>query len=193
MEEPTKGGGGQRRWPGPGKRRKRRWRWRRRRACWRRLECPRTTNAAGTTGLPFTAYVPVVSLRLHLPRLRYFSFSPSNFTRTDKRTRFVRCFSRRSILNRSHRLLAYTLKEITVGPRLTYLIADLELSWWLFLSLYSVYNVYPLQPRNSLVISLEGDTFPRLTNTTSFWWFTFSGPESCILTIKLNLMRSRQS
>lgn len=55
------------------RRRRRRLRWKRRRGGgeggeekrvrWRRLECPRTTNDADTTGLPFTAYLLVVSLR----------------------------------------------------------------------------------------------------------------------------------
>lgn len=44
---------------------------------WRRLECPRTTNGADTTGLPFTAYLPVVSLRLHLRRPRVMYLPPS--------------------------------------------------------------------------------------------------------------------
>ncbi|TGZ52640.1 hypothetical protein DBV15_11343 [Temnothorax longispinosus] len=41
-----------------GEKRRRR-RWRRGGVCWRRLECPRTTNGADTTGLPFTAYLPI--------------------------------------------------------------------------------------------------------------------------------------
>ncbi|KYQ60154.1 hypothetical protein ALC60_00560 [Trachymyrmex zeteki] len=36
----------------------------RRRVRWRRLECPRTTNGADTTGLPFTVYLPVVRISL---------------------------------------------------------------------------------------------------------------------------------
>ncbi|EGI68726.1 hypothetical protein G5I_02578 [Acromyrmex echinatior] len=35
-----------------------------RRIRWRRLECPRTTNGADTTGLPFTVYLPVVRISL---------------------------------------------------------------------------------------------------------------------------------
>lgn len=50
-----------------------------RRVRWRRLECPRTTNGADTTGLPFTAYLPVVSLRLRTFNVHALYISPSPF------------------------------------------------------------------------------------------------------------------
>ncbi|KYN06295.1 hypothetical protein ALC62_02787, partial [Cyphomyrmex costatus] len=61
-----------------------------RRVRWRRLECPRTTNGADTTGLPFTVYLLVVSLQLRTFNVHAKGLNASHPARQPKFVHHVR-------------------------------------------------------------------------------------------------------